>query len=67
MYIKKGKVGSGGGGEGDHIYIPTDAACCPDINIEDVVLLNKIGPRRDSRKYFIYTEFSGLGFKAFRF
>ena len=56
---KKGKVGSGGGGEGDHIYIytPTDAACCPDINIEDVVLLNKIGPRRDCRKCLIYTEF----------
>ena len=24
------------------IILPTDAACCPDINIEDVVLLNKI-------------------------
>ena len=25
------------------IQVPTNAACCPDINIEDVVLLNKIG------------------------
>ena len=26
-----------------YVILPTDAACCPDINIEDVVLLKKIG------------------------
>ena len=33
-----------------HAILPANAACCPDINIEDVVLLNKIG--------------EGLGFKV---
>jgi hypothetical protein len=47
------------------VLLPTDAACCPDINIEDVVLLNKIGEIAENTA--IYTQFSGLGFKVFMF
>jgi len=47
-----------------YIILPTDAACCPDINIEDVVLSNMIG--EIAKKYCIYVVFSGLGFKVFR-
>ena len=45
----------------NNVVLPTDAACCPDINIEDVVLLNM-----KERWQKIYAEFSGLGFKVFR-
>jgi hypothetical protein len=31
--------------------IPTNATCCPDINIEDVVLLNKIGEIAENTAY----------------
>ena len=33
------------------VLLPTDAACCPDINIEDVVLLNKIGEIAENTAY----------------
>ena len=33
------------------VIIPTNAACCPDINIEDVVLLNKIGEIAENTSY----------------
>ena len=46
------------------MYIPTDAVCCPDINIENVVLSNIIGDIAE--KYCVYAVFSGLGFKVFR-
>ena len=53
-----------------YTIIPTNAVCCPDINIEDVMLSNMRGKiaehdRRDCRKYCIYAVFSGLGFKVF--
>ena len=35
------------------ILLPTNAACCPDINIQDVVLLNKIG---DIAEHTAYTQ-----------
>ena len=47
----------------NYIILPADTACCPNINIEDVVLLNKIGEIAENTAY---TEFSGLGFKVFR-
>ena len=47
-----------------NISLPTDPACCPDINIEDVVLSNMIGEAAE--KYCIYAVFSALGFKGFR-
>ena len=47
-----------------------DSTCCPDIDIEDVVLLNKIG---QIYLYiymyvyiYIYAAFSGFGFNFFR-
>ena len=46
------------------VILHTDAACCPDINIEDVVLSNMIGEAAE--KYCIYAVFSALGFKGFR-
>jgi len=33
------------------VILPTDATCCPDINIEDVVLLNKIGEMAENTAY----------------
>jgi hypothetical protein len=33
------------------IILPTNAACCPDIYIEDVVLLNKIGGIAENTAY----------------
>ena len=53
----------------DHpsIKLPTNAVCCPDINIEDVGGCRVVEyERRDYRKYCIYAVFSGLGFKVFR-
>jgi hypothetical protein len=44
--------------------ITHNAACCPYINIEDVVLSNMLG--EIAEKYCIYAVFSGLGFKVFR-
>ena len=35
----------------NNVVLPTDAACCPDINIEDVVLLNKIGEIAENTAY----------------
>ena len=40
------------------VTIPTDAVCCPDINIEDVALSNMIG------EIAVYAVFSGLGFNV---
>ena len=34
-----------------YVMLPTDAACCPDINIEDVKLLNKIGEIAENTAY----------------
>ena len=35
----------------DIISLLTDAACCPDINIEDVMLLNKTGEIAENTAY----------------
>ena len=39
------------GVETAYVILPTDAACCPDINIEDVVLLNGIGEIAENTAY----------------
>ena len=47
-----------------HAILPTDATCCPDINIEDVMLSNKIG---DIAENTAFTQsFLALGFKVLR-
>ena len=53
--------------------IPTDAPCCPDISIEDVVLSNMIGEitentaSRRSVFWFRIQSFQGLGFRLLGF
>ena len=34
-----------------YIPLPTDAACCPDTNIEDIVWSNKIGKIPENTAY----------------
>ena len=36
-----------------YAILPTDAACCPDINIEDVVLSNKIGEIAENTEFLV--------------
>ena len=50
------------------VLLPTDAACCPDINIENVVLLNKIGEIAENtanihRVSLFIQSFQALGFR----
>ena len=46
------------------LILPTQTPCCPDTNIEDVVLSNMIGEIAESTAYT--QMFSGLGFNFFR-
>ena len=49
------------------VIIPTDATCCPDINIEDVVLLNKIGEIAENTAYtqsFLVSDSKFSGFRV---
>ena len=57
------------------VLLPTDAACCPDINIENVVLLNKIGEilgeiaenTANIHRIFLFIQsFQALGFRVWR-
>jgi len=54
------------------IYTPTDAVCCPDINIEDIALSNMIGEIAENTAYiyirnvfqFRVQSFQSPGFRA---
>ena len=51
----------------NNVVLPTDAACCPDINIEDVVLLNMIGEMAENIRrvfWFRIQSFQGLGLRV---
>ena len=41
--------------------LPTDNTCCPDINIEDVVLSNRIGEAAENAEYIWFDSFQGFG------
>ena len=52
------------------VELPTDAACCPDTNIEDVVGSSMLGEIAENTAYtqcyfwFRIQSFQGLGFRA---
>ena len=54
----------------DIISLLTDAACCPDINIEDVMLLNKTGEIAENTAYtqsFLVYDSKSSDFSGFLF